>query len=74
MLLHTPINSSEHRICQVDTNICRKQKQNIILKNYFEIFLNRLFIHNFVYVNIISGLATCHHCYDKSVGYKMTKI
>lgn len=26
MLLNPPINSSEHRICQVNTNICRKQK------------------------------------------------
>lgn len=26
MLLNPPINSSEHRICQVDTNVCRKQK------------------------------------------------
>ena len=55
MLLNPSINSSEHRICQVDTNICGKQKKTHHHGGpLFEIFtlikvpVTNLFIHTFI--------------------------
>ena len=76
MLLNPPINSSEHRICQVDTNICGKQNKQTYNHGgpLFEIFtLNKRsiyfsFTHSFIHTKS-KCLLLVSHC-DRHLGYQ----